>query len=86
MVAQEIKTLSDVSRDAADDSSKNKDQIVTAITRLMKSSNNLMRIVDNVNERITNLAASTEEIAASATMIGQVASELHNKFDRIKAL
>lgn len=86
VVAQEIKTLSDVSRGAADDSSKNKDQIVTAITRLMESSDNLMQIVDNVNERITNLAASTEEIAASATMIGQVASELHNKFDRIKAL
>ena len=78
--------MSDVSRSAADDSSKNKDHIVTAMTRLMESSENLMKIVDNVNERITNLAASTEEIAASATMIGQVASELHMKFDRIKAL
>ena len=86
VVAQEIKTLSDVSRGAADDSSKNKDQIVRAMTRLMESSENLMKVVDNVNERITNLAASTEEIAASATMIGQVASELHDKFDRINAL
>lgn len=86
VVAQEIKTLSDVSRGAADDSSKNKDQIVQAMTRLMESSENLMKVVDNVNERITNLAASTEEIAASATMIGQVASELHDKFDRINAL
>lgn len=86
VVAQEIKTLSDVSRGAADDSSKNKDQIVTAMTRLMESSENLMKVVDNVNERITNLAASTEEIAASATMIGQVASELHSKFDRISSL
>lgn len=86
VVAQEIKTLSDVSRGAADDSSKNKNQIVQAMTRLMESSENLMKVVDNVNERITNLAASTEEIAASATMIGQVASELHDKFDRINAL
>lgn len=86
VVAQEIKTLSDVSRGAADDSSRNKDQIVTAMAKLMESSENLMKVVDNVNERITNLAASTEEIAASATMIGQVAAELHNKFDRISAL
>lgn len=86
VVAQEIKTLSDVSRGAADDSSKNKDQIVTAMTRLMESSENLMKIVDNVNERITNLAASTEQIAASATMIGKVAAELHNKFDKINSL
>ena len=86
VVAQEIKTLSDVSRGAADDSSKNKEQIVAAMTKLMESSENLMKVVDNVNERISNLAASTEEIAASAEMIGQVASELHNKFDRISAL
>jgi len=86
VVAQEIKTLSDVSRGAADDSSKNKDQIVAAMTKLMESSENLMKVVDNVNERITNLAASTEEIAASATMIGQVASELRDKFDRISVL
>ena len=86
VVAQEIKTLSDVSRGAADDSSKNKEQIVSAMTKLMESSENLMKVVDNVNERISNLAASTEEIASSATMIGQVASELHSKFDSISAL
>lgn len=86
VVAQEIKSLSDISKGAADDSNKNKEHIVIAISRLMESSQNLMDVVDNVNERITNLAASTEEIAASATMIGQVASELHNKFDRINSL
>jgi len=86
VVAQEIKALSNVSKGAADDSSKNKDQIVTAMTKLMESSENLIKVVDNVNERITNLASSTQEIASSAEMIGQVASELHTKFDRISAL
>ncbi|MDE7322843.1 MAG: 4Fe-4S dicluster domain-containing protein [Lachnospiraceae bacterium] len=86
VVAQEIKTLSDVSKNAADDSNKNKDHIVGAMTRLRENADNLMNVVDNVNERITNLAASTEEIAASATMVGQVASELHDKFDKISAL
>jgi methyl-accepting chemotaxis protein len=56
------------------------------MTRLRENADNLMKVVDNVNERITNLAASTEEIAASATMVGQVASELHDKFDKIRAL
>lgn len=86
VVAQEIKTLSDVSKGAADDSNKNKEHIVGAINRLIQNSENLMKVVDDVNERITNLAASTEEIAASATMIGQVANELHDKFDRINSL
>ena len=56
------------------------------MTRLRENADNLMKVVDNVNERITSLAASTEEIAASATMVGQVASELHDKFDKINAL
>jgi methyl-accepting chemotaxis protein len=86
VVAQEIKNLSDVSKNAADDSNKNKEQIVMAMDRLMENSQNLIRIVDDVNERITNLAASTQEIAASATIIGEVADELHNKFDKINAL
>jgi methyl-accepting chemotaxis protein/Pyruvate/2-oxoacid:ferredoxin oxidoreductase delta subunit len=86
VVAQEIKNLSDVSKNAADDSNKNKEHIVSAIDRLIKNSENLINVVDDVNERITNLAASTEEIAASATIIGEVADELHNKFDRINSL
>ena len=86
VVAQEIKMLSDVSKGAADDSNKNKESIVAAMNRLIENSQNLMKVVDDVNERINNLAASTQEIAASTTIIGEVASELHNKFDRISAL
>lgn len=86
VVAQEIKTLSDVSKNAADDSNKNKERIVTAMGSLIDNSQNLMKVVDDVNEKISNLAASAEEIAASATMIGRVASELHDKFERISSL
>ena len=74
------------SKNAADDSNKNKESIVSAMNRLIENSQKLMKVVDDVNERINNLAASTQEIAASTTIIGEVASELHNKFDRISAL
>ena len=86
VVAQEIKKLSDVSKGAADDSNKNKQHIVEAMDQLVYNSQNLMQVVDTVNERISSLAASTEEIASSAVIIGQIASELHNKFEKINAL
>lgn len=86
VVAQQIKTLSNVSKGAADDSNRNKEQIVAAMDKLIENSGNLMKVVDQVNERITTLAASTEEIAASATIIGEVADELHNKFEKINSL
>jgi methyl-accepting chemotaxis protein/NAD-dependent dihydropyrimidine dehydrogenase PreA subunit len=86
VVAQEIKNLSDVSKNAADDSDKNKAQIVTAMDKLAEKSQNLMSVVDDVNERITNLAASTQEIAASAEIIGEVADKLHRKFEDINKM
>ena len=65
------------------DSNKNKEEIVGAMNVLAQEADHLMEIVDDVNERISNLAASTEEIAASATMIGEVADVLQEKFDQI---
>ena len=86
VVAQEIKNLSESSRDTALDSNKNKEEIVSAMQKLADEADRLMEIVDDVNERISNLAASTEEIAASATMIGEVADELKEKFDVINKM
>lgn len=86
VVAEEIKNLSESSKDTALDSNKNKDEIVQAMEVLSKDADKLMAVVDEVNERISNLAASTEEIAASATMIGEVADELKEKFSELNQL
>lgn len=86
VVAEEIKNLSESSKNTALDSNKNKDEIVAAMNVLAEESDHLMEIVDDVNERISNLAASTEEIAASATMIGEVADELKDKFDELNRM
>lgn len=86
VVAEEIKNLSESSKNTALDSNKNKDEIVAAMNVLAEESDHLMEIVDEVNERIGNLAASTEEIAASATMIGEVADELKDKFDGLNRM
>lgn len=86
VVADEIKHLSETSKDTALDSNKNKDAIVKAMEHLTGEADHLMEIVDDVNGRISTLAASTEEIAASASMIGEVSDELKNKFERLNSL
>lgn len=83
VVAEEIKNLSESSKNTALESNKNKEEIVNAMTNLTRESERLMQIVDDVNERINNLAASTEEIAASATMIGEVSDSLKEKFNQL---
>ena len=86
VVAQEIKSLSESSRDTALDSNKNKKEIGNAMDQLAEASGHLMEIVDEVNERISSLAASTQEIAASATMIGEVSDELKGKFEELNRM
>ena len=45
----------------------------------------LIDIIDGVNVRVTNLAASTEEIAASADMVSNISADLKNKMERLNA-
>lgn len=84
VVAEEIKNLSESSKNTALESNANKEEIVDAINTLTTEATRLMQIVDDVNERINNLAASTEEIAASATLIGEVSDGLKETFDRMQ--
>lgn len=86
VVASEIKGLSESSRNTAQDSEHNKEEIVAAMNKLNDEAVNLMNIVDDVNRRISTLASSSEEIAASATMVGDIANDLKEKFDVITAL
>lgn len=86
VVATEIKDLSETSRVTAEESNDNKNEIVSAMERLNAESNNLMHIVDSVNDRISTLAASTQEIAASTAMISEVADGLKQKFEHINNL
>lgn len=86
VVAEQIKVLSEVSRDAAQGSDTNKEQIVRAMDKLSKSSGNLINIVNKVNDRISNLAANAQEIAASANVVGELSYEMQQKFNKIREL
>ena len=85
IIAENIKKLADLSKDAAGDSDSNKEQIQDAITQLLGASKKLMDIIDNVNLRVTNLAAATEEIAASTDMVSTISADLKEKIDRLNS-
>lgn len=86
VVADEIKALAENSRLTAGDSNNNKEEIGDAIMKLMNESNHLIEVIDEVNARMTNLAASTEEIAASADMVAEISDELQNKIVELTEL
>ena len=85
IIAENIKKLADFSKDAASDSDANKEQIQEAITQLLTAAGKLIDIIDSVNLRVTNLAASTEEIAASADMVSQISADLKGKMEKLNS-
>ena len=45
----------------------------------------MIEVIDGVNVRVTNLAASTEEIAASADMVSTISSDLKDKLTQLNS-
>lgn len=84
IIAENIKKLADSSKDTASDSDRNKEEIQNAITNLLGNAEKLIDVIDGVNVRVTNLAASTEEIAASADMISTISSDLREKLRNLE--
>ena len=86
VVAEEIKNLSETSRVTAEDSNSNKVEISNAIDELIRESDHLIEIIDDVNDRMTNLAASTEEIAASTDAVQEISTDLKQKAETLRNL
>lgn len=85
IIAENIKKLADSSKETAADSDTNKAQIEDALQKLSAEAQKLIATIDDVNVRVTNLAASTQEIAASADMVGSISADLKEKMNSLKA-
>ncbi len=83
VVADQIKTLSDSSRGAAQDSSANSEEIRKFMENLNEQADTLTTLVKQVNDRVSNFAASTEEIAASTRVVEELSERV---MDRLKEL
>lgn len=83
VVAESIKRLADESRHTVEDSGESQNRIEKAVAIIRSDTEQLADIMGRVNDRTHSLAASTEQIAASAVSIIQ-ASDLIK--DRLKQL
>lgn len=83
VVAEQIKTLSESSRSAAQDSSQNSVEIRTFMEGLTEQVDRLSKLVSQVNDRVSNLAASTEEISASSKMVEEMSKHVQDKLEEI---
>lgn len=72
VVADSIRKLAEESKQTVLDSGGSQERIVKAISAIIEDAEKLAYTVGGINDRTLNLAASSEEIAASVTSIIQV--------------
>ncbi len=83
IIAENIKKLADSSKETAADSEANQAKIEEAIEMLLQKAEQLIGIIDDVNQKVTSLAAATEEIAAATVEVGGVSESLKEKMGEL---
>ena len=86
VVADEINSLAADSRETANRSNQSQSRIMDAITKIISDTNTLRDTVSMVNDRAQNLAASSEEIAASVANVLQSADSIKDKLKVLETL
>lgn len=71
VVADEIKILAENSKHMADDSNRSNSEIKELVNQLFENLEELTGVVNNVNDRTQNLAASAEETTASINVVAE---------------
>lgn len=83
VVADAINSLAAESKETAAGSNISQSRIVAAIDGIKKSAEKLAGTVGRVDDRTQNLAAATEQIAASAASITQVSEQIKNRLTQL---
>ena len=84
VVASEINGLAANSRETANRSNESQSRIMDAITQIISDTNTLRDTIAAVNGRTQNLAASTEEIAASVALVLQTTNLIKEKLKTLE--
>lgn len=84
VVAEEIKNLSESSRKAAQESNSSSTEVRGFMQGLMEQADNLAMLVRHVDDRVSNLAAVTEEISASTKVVEELSRHIQDKMADIQ--
>ena len=83
VVASEIKALAEMSRSLANESDGNRAEIVEAVRMLLEETKTLTQSIAEINDRLTNLAASTQEIVAEADVVKSISENVKVRLEEL---
>ena len=83
VVAKEVKALAESSMNISNQSDDNRIEIVAAIRQLNQETEELTSSINDINNRLTTLAASTEEILAETDVVMGISANVKAKLDEL---
>ena len=83
VVADEVKALAEASLKLSVSSDENRVEIVTAVRKLMQETEELTHSITDINGRLTNLAASTQEILAETDVVKGISGNVKARLDEL---
>lgn len=83
VVAEEINHLASDSKQTATRSNESQQKVLCSIQSILQETKELMDIITGVNDRTQNLAAATEEIAASSNVILTTADQVKQALEAL---
>ena len=83
VVADEVKALAEASHNIAEQSDYNRVEIVDAISKLMQGTQSLTHSIADINERLTNLVACTEEVLAEADVVNDISNTVKGRLEHL---
>lgn len=83
VIANRVKDLSEQTKDAVHYGKQQSDQLVPAIRALTDETQEFLHNINELNERTATLAASSEEISAQSTVVGDVVEKIASQMQDI---
>ena len=83
VVADEIRLLAEASRVMAEESDCNRSNIVDAIQHLLQQTAELHHSITDINDRLNNLATSTEEVMAEADIVKNISITVKGRLENL---
>lgn len=83
VIAEEVRTLSDNTKELIERNNANGNELLPSINKCIEDINRIVLTVRDFNEKIMNIAASAEEVAAQNDVISGLAVELQDSMRQL---
>lgn len=79
IIAEEVKNLSDSTKELVERNNENGNEMIPAIKKSLENIDKFVQTIEGLNEKISTVAASAEEISAQTDILADISKKMQHK-------